>query len=306
MRAFEAVRIAVVWRVFVVRREDRVAALVVARVDDQVHRLFDPLGGFLGAHVVEDQDIRVHHRAQDVHLRGADERVVGAADHAQQIARVVEEPAGAFGDDDTPQHRDREMRLADARRSDQAQTLLGDGKFVGEAPRLSHRAEQLLVRVSDKGFEIAAAVARRNPRFVEQPRRQPFTPAVTSLDPATTVDFHRLPTGVVANRASHLMSIVEKTWIVDHRMPERVIVSDCRSWIALPLQCSAMLRWSQSLSADSGRCCNCDCASGGGAPQALKMLTSSPSIEIAPQLARSLRPAQLLLGAGFDLPYAFA
>ena len=83
-------------RVFVVRREDRVAPLVVARVDDQVHRLFDPLGGLLGAEVVEHEQVRFHHRPQDVHLRGAHERVVGAADHPQQIARVVEEPARAF------------------------------------------------------------------------------------------------------------------------------------------------------------------------------------------------------------------
>ena len=83
-------------RVIVVRREDREPALVVARVDDQVHRLFDPLGRLLGAEVVEHEEVGLHHRPEDVHLGGLHERVVGAADDAQQVARVVEQPARAL------------------------------------------------------------------------------------------------------------------------------------------------------------------------------------------------------------------
>ena len=94
MRALSEVGVGrLVGRVVVVRGEDRVPPLVVARVDDQVHRLLDPLRGLLRAEVVEHEQVRFHHRPEDVHLGRADQRVVGAADHPQQIARVVEEPA---------------------------------------------------------------------------------------------------------------------------------------------------------------------------------------------------------------------
>ena len=103
-----------------------------------------------------------------------------------------------------PQHRDREMRLADARRTDQAQALARRRETRSANRRACFdRAEQLLVGVSDKGFEIAAAIARRNARFVEQPRRQPFTPAVAAHDAAHAVGLHRLPAGIVAESAGH-------------------------------------------------------------------------------------------------------
>src|SRR5262249_22927238 len=92
-----------------------------------------------------------------------------------------------------------------------------------------HDTQQLLVRVGDKSFEIAAAVAWRNPSFVEQPRGEPLAPAVTSFDSATAVDVHRLPSSAVANRASHRMSSLRKRGSSTAECVNDVIVGDCRS-----------------------------------------------------------------------------
>jgi hypothetical protein len=95
------------------------------------------------------------------------------------------------------------MSLADPWWSDQAETAPDRGKFVGELLRLLHRAEQLLVRVSDECIEIALAIPRRHARLVQQPRRQSFTPAVAAVDSPYTLLFYRLPSGIVAQGAGH-------------------------------------------------------------------------------------------------------
>ena len=113
-----------------------VPPLVVARVDDEVHRLLDPLRGLLRAEIVEhEQSASITGRRMSISAVRT-ERVVGAADDAQQIADVVEQPARAsVSMNDVPQNRDREVRLADAGRADQAQALARLGKCVGESPR---------------------------------------------------------------------------------------------------------------------------------------------------------------------------
>src|SRR4029078_9111546 len=54
-----------------------------------------------------------------------------------------------------------------------------------------------------KSIEIAAAIARRDARFVEQPRRQPVAPAVAADDAPDTVGDGRRPAGVIAAVAGH-------------------------------------------------------------------------------------------------------
>ena len=197
----------VVGRVVVVRREDRVAPLVVARVDDQVHRLFDPLGGLLRPEVVEDEQIRLHHRTQDVHLRGAHERVVGAADDPQQIARVVEEAARAL------------RRGSRWRSTATARCVLPmpggpirQSPFCALARELARRtlarwrtaSSSFSFGIGDEGVELAVAgsaaeCARPRAAASVSPSRQQ-SQRTTRRTPSA---LDGLPAGVVAERAGH-------------------------------------------------------------------------------------------------------
>src|SRR6266542_1544036 len=96
------------------------------------------------------------------------------------------------------------MRLADAGRADQTETLAGLGKLFGELARLLHRAQQFFVRIHDERFEIAPLVTRRNTSVVQQTRRKSFTPAIASDDTADAVGLNSLPAGIVAKRAGHV------------------------------------------------------------------------------------------------------
>ena len=135
----ERIELGLVGQIVVIRRENRRAPLVVAGIDDEVHRLFDPFGRLLRAEIVEDEQFGRHHRPEDVHLGGADDGVVGRSNHAQQIADVVEQPARAS--------------LATSRRSTETamcvlpmpggpmrqRPFCDGGKRVGESPRLRSR-----------------------------------------------------------------------------------------------------------------------------------------------------------------------
>ena len=159
----QGVGVRVVRNVGVVRGEDRHAPLVVSRVDDEVHRLLDPLRGLLGAEVVEHEQIGAHHRPQHVELGGADRRIVGAPDDPKEIARVVKHAARTRRPHDLFQHRDGEVRLAHARRPLEEQTLADGGKGLGELTRLLRR---VLERLSDRVVretttEIVLQVAER-------------------------------------------------------------------------------------------------------------------------------------------------
>jgi hypothetical protein len=78
------------------------------------------------------------------------------------------------------------MRLADARRADQAQAARTRGELLGEATRVLHGGYELFVRVDDEGVEIAPAVPRRHTRLFEEARRQRVVPAVAPDNPADT------------------------------------------------------------------------------------------------------------------------
>jgi len=69
--------------------------------------------------------------------------------------------------------------------------------------RAANGRQQLLVRVSDEGFDLAVAIARRDPRFFEHPRGDALTPAVATDDAPDTVCGYSLPSSVVAAVAGH-------------------------------------------------------------------------------------------------------
>ena len=106
-------------------------------------------------------------------------------------------------EDDPPQHGDREVRLADARRADEAQPLPRQETRRRNVARAVTARGELLVRIRDERIEVALAIARRHARLLQQLRRQPLAPAVAALDATHAVDFNRLPSGVVAERAGH-------------------------------------------------------------------------------------------------------
>ena len=106
-------------------------------------------------------------------------------------------------ENEPPKHRHRDVRLADARRADEAEALLDCGKAVGELARLRHRDRQLLVWIEEEILERATRVARRNSREVEQLSGDAVLPAGASLDTTHAVAIDRLPASSVATRARH-------------------------------------------------------------------------------------------------------
>jgi hypothetical protein len=96
---------------------------------------------------------------------------------------------------------DRQVRFADARRTDEAEALARLGEIVGEPARVGDGAEQLLVGIGDERLEITPPVTRRNPRVLQQACRQPLAPAVAAHDTARASRLHRLPSRIVAKGA---------------------------------------------------------------------------------------------------------
>ena len=121
---------------------------------------------------------------------------------AQQVRDFVEESLVAARPA-RPQRRDREMRLADAVRADQAEAFLHVGKRSANLRTFADRVRQLLVRIDLEVVEVAAAIARRDARVFEQPARVLALPAIAADDTADTITVYRLPTGVVAELAGH-------------------------------------------------------------------------------------------------------
>jgi hypothetical protein len=99
----------------IVGRENRQPALIVAGIHDEVHRLLDPLGRLLGTEIVQDQEIARHHRTENFQFGRADGWVVGAADHPQQVACVVEKTPRPCLLHDLLQHGDSKVSLTHAR-----------------------------------------------------------------------------------------------------------------------------------------------------------------------------------------------
>jgi len=204
----QRLRIGVVGDVGIVRREDRQPPFVVAGVDDQVHRLLDPLRGFFGAEVVEDQQIGGHHRPQDLELGGPDRRIVGTADDAQQIAGVVEEAARPRLVHHLLEDGDGEVRLADARRPFEQQPapllaqVVGRREPIGHAARLLQRALERRV-VGGEILQRAMEITFGNVGGAETIVAGVLAPALAADHPADAVDIDGVTTGVVALRAGH-------------------------------------------------------------------------------------------------------
>ena len=109
----------------------------VPRVDDVIQGFLDPLRRLLRAEVVEHQHVGFHHGPKHVHLGNLIHRIVGTANDAQQVARVVEDAAGATSRDDLTQNRDSQMGLADAGRTQQEQAPIDDRKALREPRRVA-------------------------------------------------------------------------------------------------------------------------------------------------------------------------
>ena len=177
----------------------RQPALVVAGVDDQVHRLLDPLGRLLGAQIVEHEQIGGHHRPQHLELGGPDRRIVGAANDAQQIARVVEQAARRRRIHHLLEDGDGEMRLADAGQSPEQQPASLLAEVVGRREALRH-ATRLLERAFERrvvGGEIlerAVLIALRNVRGGQAMPTHLLAPAVAADDAADALLCRRAST----------------------------------------------------------------------------------------------------------------
>ena len=172
------------------------------RVDDVIEGFLDPLGRLLRAEVVEHQHVGLHHGPKHVHLGNLIHRIVGAADDAQQVARVVEDAASTAGRDDLTQDRDGQMGLADAGRSQQEQPPIDDRKTLREPRRmLQCLGEPLVVR--DVVGEIAVLISTRDSRLCQQASGSRLAHAITASHARHTVGFDRLPTSVVAQNAVH-------------------------------------------------------------------------------------------------------
>ena len=166
----------------------------------------------------------VHHRAQHLELGRADRRVVGAADDAEELARVVEQAARAGRLDHLLQHGDGEVRLADAGLAFEQQpaALLDDGKGVGEpirhAPRLIER------RSSDSLYggevrERAVLIALRDVRVGEPMLSDLLAPAVAADDASNAAS--RRPASSRCRRTADKASIGFYQFRCERRLAER-------------------------------------------------------------------------------------
>jgi hypothetical protein len=103
--------------------------------------------------------------------------------------------------DGRSQRGNRQMRLADSVRADQADTFQHIGERVGKAPYGADGVDQFLVRIDLKVVEPAAPIPRGNSCLIEQAARLCVLPALAAHDTAHAVSLYGLPTGVVASRA---------------------------------------------------------------------------------------------------------
>jgi outer membrane protein OmpA-like peptidoglycan-associated protein len=117
----------------------------------------------------------------------------GAADHAQQLADIVEQALRAARRHDLAEDGDGQVALADAGRSDEEQPLVHDRKLLGEPPADGERAQQAVVAVGDERRQVAVLVALRDARGGEQARRGGVAPAVAPHDDLASVPVDGLP-----------------------------------------------------------------------------------------------------------------
>src|SRR4030095_13083788 len=102
-------------------------------------------------------------------------------------------PACTRPPDDVTQHRHRDMRLADAWRTNEHQPFLNHGERVGEAARGIDGAKQLFVLIREEIVERAALITRRNPRISQPLLHRLVAAAVAARDNRKAVSLDRLP-----------------------------------------------------------------------------------------------------------------
>ena len=159
----------------------------------------------LGPQVVEHEQVGLDHRAQDIPFFGPIGRIVGAANQLQQVARVVEDAARAFGADDLPEDGDGQVRLADAGWAEQEQAAIDDGERIGQtlphAPSACFslsliRLERARDRSADSVWECAQSASSVSPTFARQQSQR-----VTRCTPSISTGFQPVPSqrGQVTN-----------------------------------------------------------------------------------------------------------
>src|SRR5439155_9129894 len=112
--------------------------------------------------------------------------VVGAADHAQEIAYVVKQAARAGMLDDLLQHGNSEMRLADARLTLEQQPPRDDWKRLGDALRVRDGFLERLV-VGGEIVERAVLITLRDVRVGQTMMPDLLQPTVATHDAADSV-----------------------------------------------------------------------------------------------------------------------
>ena len=95
----------------------------------------DPVGGFGGAELVEDEDLRVEDGGEDLEFGGGDVAVVGVLDLFEEVAVVDEEAGGAALGEESLEDADGEVGFADADGAGEEQTAATgfDGVGLNEA-----------------------------------------------------------------------------------------------------------------------------------------------------------------------------
>src|SRR6478672_7050282 len=185
-----------------VGREHGYPPLAVAVVHHQSERFFNPRRLLLGADVVEDEQIRLEHRPEDIQFRRFNLAVVSVAYQFEEVARLEKHRASSLSTDRFLHQRDRKVRLAHAVVAVKQQSAIDDGKLIDQAGRATQRVA-LAVGVRVEVRQLAVPVAARDTRLLQQRLETVLMPAVAACDPRDTLDLNRLPSSVVADRAGH-------------------------------------------------------------------------------------------------------
>ncbi len=188
-----------------VRRDDRRLVVVVAAVEDVIHRVEHPLRAAHRTQLVDHQHFGVEHRPQDFHLRHPHRRVKRVLDRLQQLAIVAEQARHALVANQRLQNSDRQMRLAHAYRAHKQQAGLLDRILFDEPFGPMHRLDQLRVfrvlRIVLERPQLAVLIARGNLRRRQQPFRASFQPALAARHLAHVAAHDIAPSRSAADRA---------------------------------------------------------------------------------------------------------
>lgn len=112
--------------------DDGGALLVVTRVENDTDDVADPVGGFAGAEIVEDEDFYGANRVEDRHFSGFAGGIVAGLNLFEEFA-IVAEKAGVAADDEFLERGDGEVGFAYAGRSHEEEAFVGAaGKIACE------------------------------------------------------------------------------------------------------------------------------------------------------------------------------